>query len=27
VEAGKFNLWIGGDSQTDLMAEFELTDP
>jgi len=27
VEAGKFNLWIGGNSQTDLMAEFELTTP
>jgi beta-glucosidase len=27
VEAGKFNLWIGGSPQTDLMAEFEITDP
>jgi beta-glucosidase len=24
VEPGKFNLWIGGDSQADLMAEFEI---
>jgi beta-glucosidase len=27
VEPGKFNLWIGGDSQADLMAEFRLVDP
>jgi beta-glucosidase len=24
VEPGKFNLWIGGDSQADLMTEFEI---
>jgi hypothetical protein len=24
VEPGKFNLWIGGDSQADLMTEFRL---
>jgi beta-glucosidase len=24
VEPGKFHLWIGGDSQADLMAEFEI---
>ena len=24
VEPGKFNLWIGGDSQADLMAEFQI---
>ena len=24
VEPGKFRLWVGGDSQTDLMAEFEI---
>jgi beta-glucosidase len=26
VEPGKFHLWIGGDSQADLMAEFQLID-
>jgi beta-glucosidase len=24
VEPGKFNLWVGGDSQADLMAEFQI---
>ncbi len=24
VEPGKFHLWVGGDSQADLMAEFEI---
>jgi beta-glucosidase len=24
VEAGKFNLWIGGNSQTELMSEFHI---
>jgi beta-glucosidase len=26
VEPGKFHLWVGGDSRSGLMAEFELSE-
>jgi beta-glucosidase len=27
VEPGKFNLWVGGNSQAELMAEFQIIEP